>query len=153
MLAFGLLLGGTAAANPDPPVAVTGSATDITQTSATLTGTVDPNGAATTYHFEYSTDPAFASFTKAPDPDASAGSGDDPVSVSTSVNGLQPDTTYYFRLVAANDVPEMHTGETQSFATLPRPTLVIGDTAIVEGNSGVKVAFFLVSLVHPLTGT
>ena len=33
-----------------------GAASAVTETSATVNGTVDPNGAATTYRFEYSTD-------------------------------------------------------------------------------------------------
>lgn len=37
------------------PVATTGAAEAITPTAATLTGTVDRNGGATTYHFEYGT--------------------------------------------------------------------------------------------------
>src|SRR6266550_4924519 len=36
-----------------PPDVVTGSASSITASSATLNGTVDPNGRTTTYYFEY----------------------------------------------------------------------------------------------------
>ena len=44
---------------PHAPVATTGAATAITQTGATLNGTVDRNDGATTYHFEYGTSPAY----------------------------------------------------------------------------------------------
>ena len=44
---------------PQAPVAVTGAADSITETSANLNGTVDPNGGTTTYHFEYGTSAAY----------------------------------------------------------------------------------------------
>ena len=44
----------------EPPVAVTGAADSLTETTANLNGSVDPNGTATTYHFEYGTPPATA---------------------------------------------------------------------------------------------
>ena len=62
-LAALLLETGAASANPDPPVATTGPATGISQTSATLTGTVDPNNEATTYYFEYGTTTSYGSTT------------------------------------------------------------------------------------------
>jgi hypothetical protein len=37
------------------PTAATGNATAITVSSATLNGTVNPEGQATTYHFEFGT--------------------------------------------------------------------------------------------------
>ena len=40
---------------PSAPEATTGSATSVTSTSATLNGTVTPNGASTTYYFQYGT--------------------------------------------------------------------------------------------------
>ncbi|MGH2899601.1 MAG: hypothetical protein ACRDMZ_13090, partial [Solirubrobacteraceae bacterium] len=41
--------------NPAPPVSTTTAATAITLTTATIAGTVDPNGAATTYVVQYGT--------------------------------------------------------------------------------------------------
>src|SRR5215204_3828190 len=35
------------------PVVTTGAAADVGQQTVTLTGTVDPNGAPTTYYFQY----------------------------------------------------------------------------------------------------
>ena len=45
------------------PVAVTGPATSVTPTSATLNGTVDPNGRETTWYFEYGTSTSYGSKT------------------------------------------------------------------------------------------
>src|SRR5205807_82972 len=46
---------------PLAPVVVTGGATGLTAGGATLTGTVDPRGVPTTYHFEYGKTTAYGS--------------------------------------------------------------------------------------------
>lgn len=51
--AFGQGTVGTGSA----PVAVTGAASPVTQTTATLTGSVDPNSLLTSWYYEYSTEP------------------------------------------------------------------------------------------------
>ena len=76
----------------------TGAATDVAQTSATLNGTVNPNGESTNYYFEYGTDTSYGSTTES----TSAGSGTTNVSVSVEITGLTSGTTYHFRLVATN---------------------------------------------------
>ena len=50
-----------------PPAASTGSATVITTTTATIAGSVNPNGLDTTYHFEYGTTPSYGTSTTATD--------------------------------------------------------------------------------------
>jgi hypothetical protein len=79
-------------------VATTGAADSITTSSATLTGTVNPGGAATTYHFEYGTSSSYGLTT----PSTDAGSGSATLSVSAGISGLTADTTYHYRLVASN---------------------------------------------------
>jgi phosphodiesterase/alkaline phosphatase D-like protein len=81
-----------------PPVAATGTASSVTATGAKLAGTVDPEGARTTYRFEYGTTTAYGSTT----PDADADSGSDPVNVSADLANLRSNTTYHFRVVATN---------------------------------------------------
>jgi hypothetical protein len=101
-----------------PPTVATGPASAVTGTTATLGGSVNPNGAATTYHFEYGTTAAYG--TQSPTVDASAGSGSSPVSESASLTGLTPGTTYHFRLVAKSSVGTS-TGDDQLFTTDPAP--------------------------------
>src|SRR3954449_13240540 len=48
-----LLLPGTALASA--PVAATGPVTNITSTGATFNGSLNPEGSATTFHWEYAT--------------------------------------------------------------------------------------------------
>ncbi len=65
-----------------------------------LHGSVNPNGAETTYFFEFGITEAYGeSFPSAP---ASAGSGSAAVPVSQLVKGLPPGVPYHYRLVAHN---------------------------------------------------
>jgi subtilase family serine protease len=102
---FGLTLAGAA------PSATTGAATSVGETSATLNGTVDPNGAATQYHFAYGTTTAYGSLSPAVD---ASGNG---TAVSADLTGLSAGTTYHYRLVATNAVGEA-VGSDQTFTTL-----------------------------------
>jgi hypothetical protein len=74
----------------------TGAASGLTSAQAIVGGTVDPNGFATTYHFEYGTTTSYG-LSSAPE---SAGDGESPVSVTATLVGLQPGTLYHYRLVA-----------------------------------------------------
>jgi hypothetical protein len=80
-----------------PPAAQTGAATAVDTASATLAGTVDPNGSDTWYFFRYGVDRYDART-----PIARAGDGHDPVAASAHIEGLSPATTYHVRLVAFN---------------------------------------------------
>jgi hypothetical protein len=80
--------------------AVSGMASrSVTESSATLQGEVNPNNRSTTYHFEWGLDTNYGTRVPA-EFDAVAGSGGKPVAVSASISGLQPNTTYHFRIVA-----------------------------------------------------
>ena len=87
-----------AADNPVPPGASTEAAADVTQTAATLKAKVDPNGAATTYKFEYGTSEAYGLSSA----EKSAGDGDVSIDVEIPVTGLTSSTTYHVRVVATN---------------------------------------------------
>jgi len=109
-----------------PPVAVTGSATSVLDTTATLNGSVDPHGLATTYHFEYGLTAAYGSQST----DTSAGSGSSSVAVSANVTGLAAGTTYHFRVVATNAAGTV-AGSDQIFTTLTPPVAVTGSATSV----------------------
>jgi hypothetical protein len=65
----------------EPPTAVTESYEFPSETTVKLFGTVNPNGAPTTYHFEYGPTAEYG----ASSPSESAGSGTSPVKVSAEV--------------------------------------------------------------------
>ncbi|MGH9768188.1 MAG: kelch repeat-containing protein, partial [Blastocatellia bacterium] len=97
------------------PVVMTNSATDITTTTATLKGTVNPNGAATDVSFEYATNAAFNGSTTVAAQPLPGGNTVQPVSVP--VTNLTPGATYFFRVRASNSAGPA-TGESLSFTTL-----------------------------------
>ena len=117
-----------------PTVTSSGSASPVTATTATLTGTLNPNGTQTTYHFEYGPTEAYG--TKIPVPDASAPAGTSAESVSATLSGLEPNTTYYFRLAAADGYGYLY-GEKAEFTTeTAAPIATTGQASEVQpGNA------------------
>src|SRR4051812_23682586 len=85
-----------AAASAAPPAVTTGGAAQVTITTATLTGTVNPGGVATSYYFQYGTTTAYGSRT----PSTGAGGGTANVAAAAQIGGLGPNTKYHYRLVA-----------------------------------------------------
>ena len=108
--------------------------THVEATAATLQANIDPNESETTYHFEYDTTPytgSAAHGTSVPIPSASIGSGTSPLPVSARLTGLQTDTTYYYRVVAAKrtqlGAPETFDGTGKAFTTNPAPSITPGN--------------------------
>jgi hypothetical protein len=83
-----------------PPAVSTGTAGAIGSTTATVSGTVNPQGAPTTYWFQYGRTASYGS--TAPSPPPSAGSGATARSVSLTLKSLTRRTTYHYRIVAGN---------------------------------------------------
>ena len=71
-----------------------------TAAGAQLVGLVNPNNLPTTYWFEYGTTAAYG--TQVPVPAASMPVVGTDTAVAQQIAGLQPNTTYHFRLVAQN---------------------------------------------------
>jgi predicted lipoprotein with Yx(FWY)xxD motif len=99
------LLPGAVFANP--AAAITGRPIVQNGTPATVTGgvelkgRVDPYGFDTHYRFEYG--PTTSYGTSVPVPDADIGSANEFINVQQTISGLQPNTTYHFRIVAVNE--------------------------------------------------
>jgi Repeat of unknown function (DUF346) len=83
---------------PPPPSVTSGSTLGVQRTRVALNGSVNPNGYATTYQFEYG--PTTSYGTKVPASEGSAGSGTSSVQESYTITGLTPGATYHYRLVA-----------------------------------------------------
>ncbi len=112
---------------PPAPLVSTGEAQNITGTAATLAGTVNPEGAETTYYFVYITEAGFQEALKkgAANPytegettaPLSAGSGTEPQAIlPTPISGLQPGQTYHYALVAKSAIG-LTIGPDETFAT------------------------------------
>lgn len=102
---------------PGPPIVLTSAASAVTETTATLKGSVNPNGQATEYTFEWGTTSAYTQLV-GPLPVL----GEDRIShtESTVLSGLSPGTVYHFRLVAKN-LSGPVTGVDREFVTVAPP--------------------------------
>src|SRR4051812_27278925 len=124
------------AAPPAAPGATTGPASNVTPTSATVSGTVNPNKQNTTYHFEYGTTTAYGTST----PDQGPVGGNGGKSASADLTQLAPSTTYHYRLVATNSSGTTQ-GTDQTFTTLAAGQAPPGGNAVTIAPTPVSVLF------------
>jgi Hypothetical glycosyl hydrolase family 15 len=113
----------TLAATPSPTVSAPASSA-IQQTIATVTGSVNPNGAACNYQFQYG--PTNAYGTNLPASPAALTTNNTPQVVSANLTGLTANTVYHWNLQAVGANGTTNSGD-QTFTTLvatPAPTIV-----------------------------
>ncbi|MHB1569237.1 MAG: hypothetical protein ACYC0H_08535, partial [Solirubrobacteraceae bacterium] len=108
---------GTTTSVGAPTVSVNPPTGPVASTSVTLTGTVNPNDdAVTACQFAWGTSATSPTATTSCSPDQ-IGSGTSPVSVSGTLTGLTPGTTYYFDLTATNSHGTSTSGVGETFVT------------------------------------
>ena len=112
------------------PDATTGSASGATPSTATVSGTVNPQGVSASYQFEYGTDSSYGSL--APATPAVAGSDSADHVETAALSGLSPATTYHFRIDASN-VNGSTDGADQTFRTAGPPAI---DSTQVQDTGG-----------------
>jgi plastocyanin len=118
------------------PTASTESASGITEHEAVLEGTVNPEGKATTYHFDYGTSAGYGQET----PEEPAGSGSVDRTVTANVSGLSPGVTYHYRVVANNSSGTTR-GFDRTFTTQgPPAATTTAATAVSETEATLKGA-------------
>jgi hypothetical protein len=94
-----------------PPSATTGPASGVSTSEATLSGTINPQTVETSYRFEYGTNTEYgtqAFGTAVPEQGIQT--------VTLSLRGLDPNTTYHYRLVATSPAGTSY-GEDETFTT------------------------------------
>ncbi len=116
------------------PTAKTVSASSITRTTANVNGQVTPNKSSTQYWFEYGKTLDLGNTAGF----SSAGSGSTVVPVSASLSGLDPSTTYYFRINAQNQFGTVN-GVIMSFKTLG-PAVPSEPTVVTESATAVSTS-------------
>jgi hypothetical protein len=106
------------------PVPRTGTPSGVTETSATLTGTVDPDGHTTSWYFEYGTSTRYGTKTASHDAGSSIGAK----SVTIPINGLTPGTAYHVRIVATSSAGTVY-GADVAFSTAGPPVTISASAA------------------------
>ena len=125
---------------PSSPSAVTGGASSVTQTSATLEGSVYPDGAAVASwcRFEYGPTEEYGSSVPCP---ATLTGGSSPEDVSSPLTGLSVGTSYHYRLVAVNAAGGISYGADKTFKTTPS----VSTSGPADGVAGSPIAASLIS--------
>lgn len=118
ILAGGVMLSGAQAlaVEGERPAIDGESATNVTQTGATLEAQINPENQETSWSFQYGTNESLAGATVAPGGSIVASFGDQPVSVALT-GVLASGTTYYYRVLATNATGPSE-GSVRSFMTL-----------------------------------
>lgn len=98
----------------EAPACQVQAATNMTATSATLNGTVNPNNLSTTVTFEYGTSISYGSTATATQ---SPVIGNTMVNVSVEISGLLLGTTYHYRVKTVNSIGTTYS-EDKTFTTL-----------------------------------
>jgi Tol biopolymer transport system component len=108
----------------------------VSSGAATLKAEIVPDGADTTYYFEYGTDTNYGA--KAPAAPVDIGSGSEAKSAGAQLTGLRPGTAYHYRVVATNSVNTTF-GPDRTFVTFPSGVPPAGsgcpNEALRAGNS------------------
>ena len=95
----------------------------MSPTEATLNAPINPLGNDTTYYFQYGTEPCAATprgCTSSPAPPGEdIGAGEEAVAKTLKLTGLEPDTTYHYRVIATNTLGA--SAGTEHTITTPKP--------------------------------
>jgi hypothetical protein len=102
------------AGNP-PPTVTTGPAVNVGRNSATLTGTINPNGQSTAWFFQWGTTSSYGNNTNG----GTVAAGRTPVSVAQTETGLQAGTIFHYRLFGTHGGTAASPGADQIFMTEP----------------------------------
>ncbi|MCX6876480.1 MAG: choice-of-anchor D domain-containing protein [Verrucomicrobia bacterium] len=117
------------------PSVTTGGVTDVTTTTATLLGTVNPNGGITNAFFEYGTTKLLGSVSSA----LGVGNGVVPANLFWALSRLEPGTTYYYRLAADNSLGITRGSILLHFKTRFLPPVVTTGSASALTTTSVRV--------------
>jgi len=122
------------------PTATTGGSSAVTDTAATVAGTVNPQGQLTSYAFQYGTTTAYGQQTAL----TSAGSGTADAAVRADLAGLTAGTTYHYRVIATNasgtTVGADQTLRTTGIAPPPPPAPSVTTGSAVVNGAGATLA-------------
>jgi hypothetical protein len=105
--------------NP-PPGASTGPVVQLSSSSATVAGVINPNHATTNWSVQYGLTTAYGFQTAT----QTVAAGSKPVLVAVQLQGLAQFTLFHYRLVARHGTSVIQAGSDQTFLTYPSPRFV-----------------------------
>lgn len=103
-----------------PAVATTGPPTAVGKTTVTLTGTINPNGEATAWTFQYGPTTTYGQQASGGFLNASSSAQ----TVISTLAGLAPGTLFHYRVIALHGSSVISIGADETFFTEPSPTPV-----------------------------
>ena len=106
----------------------------MTSSSASVSGTVNPNGTVTSYAFQYGNSTGYGEQTSS----QSAGSSNSSQNVTATLNGLPSGTTIHFRLIATYGSNSTVVGSDATFTTSGPPPTVPAPTATTGAATSVS---------------
>ena len=115
--------------NPIPPSVITGTASAVGASTATLNGTVNPNGQSTMAQFDYGVTTNYGSSAVV----SGTFTGTTAQALSANLTGMTPATTYHFRLAATN-ASGLARGLDQTFTTAASNSIDLTITKTHNGN-------------------
>jgi len=110
---------------PGAPVISNVSVESVTDTTATIHFTVDPQGSDTSYFVNYGPDTDYGNQTPTPAGDAGSVTGPKPETVT--LTGLTPSSTIHFQVVAGNGVQQGVVSDDETLTTAPQVAGVVGN--------------------------
>ncbi len=119
-----------------PPIVSNENVVSVTETTAKVGFTINPNGAETTYTIEYGPSTSYGKKTTP----VKIGAAPGPQALTQTLTGLEPGETYHFDVVATNSAaPKGVGGGDQSFTTEPdAPLSATGKS--VSGTAGTQLS-------------
>lgn len=125
-----------------PPILGTASATALTDSGATIEGSVNPDDSATTYEVLYGPTSSYGSATG----QVSLAAGVLAQSVAVPLTGLSPSTTYHFAIEATNAFGSVTTADgTFATAAAPSPPAPVVTPAPVDSGLALSRSRFAVA--------
>lgn len=117
---------------------VTKPASEPTSTTArVLNGSLNPEGIATHWYFEWGKDTSYGQSNPLPPGTATSSAGDE--NVHEELTDLEPGTTYHFRLVATNEFGTTY-GNDEVFSTPQTPSIISFNATHLTASSADLVA-------------
>ncbi len=118
-----------------PPGVATGGASEVGLRTATLSGSVNPEGFQAGYFFEYGPSAAYGQ--RWPSVNVELGAFASAQGVVTFLQNLQPGTVYHYRLVATNPGASSY-GADQTFQTQEYPASIVQEAPVLKTPLGVS---------------